>query len=166
MKLRSTTTGNETARGDASAAPDNPGTSPIAKEEGHEVCAMSNDEKMMQVLALSSSHRSIDLGENQDSSTMSIAKEKGHEIGAMSYDRETMQALASSSSRRSIELGKSQDGSTSFKQPEYGRTRSNNAETMHMITSSTWHHYGNENVPTRLRTSPEGITMSYVSETA
>jgi hypothetical protein len=51
-----------------SIAKENPGTLSNAKEEGHEVCAMSNDEKTMQVLASSSSIRSIGLGQNQEGS--------------------------------------------------------------------------------------------------
>ena len=60
IKTRSRTKGNETMRGDASAAPDNPGNSRIREERGHEARAPSNNTTTTQMLASLSTHRSIE----------------------------------------------------------------------------------------------------------
>ena len=69
--IRSMAKGNKAARGNTSAAPDNPGNSRIREEWGHEARAPSNNTTMMQKLALSSSHRSIEQGQNQTGSASS-----------------------------------------------------------------------------------------------
>ena len=65
IKTRSRTKGNKTTRGNASAAPDSPGISGIREERGHEACALSNNTMTTQMLASSSFHCSMELGQNQ-----------------------------------------------------------------------------------------------------
>ena len=65
IKTRSMAKGNEAMRGDAPAAPDNPGNSRIRQERGHEACAPSDNTTMMQRLASLLFHRSMELGQNQ-----------------------------------------------------------------------------------------------------
>ena len=70
-KTRSMAKGNEATRGDTSATPDNPGNSRIREERGHEARAPSNNTTTLQMLALSSSHCSIEQGQNQSGSASS-----------------------------------------------------------------------------------------------
>ena len=58
-------------RGDASAAPDNPGILRIREERGHEACAPSYNTMMMQMLVSSLFCRSMELGQNQSGSASS-----------------------------------------------------------------------------------------------
>ena len=71
IKTRSIAKGNEATRGDTSAAPDNPGNLRIREERGHKACALSYNTTTMQMFASSSSHRSMELGQNQSSSALS-----------------------------------------------------------------------------------------------
>ena len=70
-KTRSATKGNKTARGDTSATPDNPGNLRKHEERGHEAHATSYSRMTIQMLALLSSHRSMELGQNQSGSASS-----------------------------------------------------------------------------------------------
>ena len=90
---RSMAKGNEAMRGDASATPDNPGYSRIKEERGHKACAPSNNTMMMQKLALSLSHSSIEQGQNQSHSASSEQPGSGH---TMSNEARMMQTTASS----------------------------------------------------------------------
>ena len=85
--------GNEAARGNASAAPDNPGNSRIREERGHEARALSYNTMTTQTLASSSSHRSIERGQNQSGSASS---ERPGSHCTTSNEARTMQTTASS----------------------------------------------------------------------
>ena len=63
--------GNEAMRDDASATPDNPGYSRIREERGHKACDPLYNTTMTQMLASSSSRRSIERGQNQSGSALS-----------------------------------------------------------------------------------------------
>ena len=71
IKTRSMAKGNEAARGDTSAAPDNPGYLRIEEERGHKARALSYNTTMTQMLVLSSSRHSMELGQNQSGSASS-----------------------------------------------------------------------------------------------
>src|SRR5271154_3901365 len=90
---RSMAKGNEAARSDASAAPDNPGNSRIREERGHEACALSNNTTTTQTFASSSTHRSIERGQNQTGSASSELPGNGR---TTSNEARTMQTTASS----------------------------------------------------------------------
>ena len=70
-KTRSMAKGNKTTRGNASATPDNPGNLRMREERGHEAHALSYNTPTMQTLALLSSHRSMELGQNWSGSALS-----------------------------------------------------------------------------------------------
>ena len=93
IKNRSMAKGNEATRGDASAAPDNPGNSRIREERGHEARALSNNTTTTQMLMSSSSHRSIERGQNQSGSASS---ERPGSRCMTSNEARTMQTTASS----------------------------------------------------------------------
>ena len=93
IKTRSRTKGNETTRGDASAAPDDPGISGIREERGHEARALSNNTTTTQMLASSLTHRSIEWGQNQSGSALS---ERPGSRCMTSNEARTMQTTASS----------------------------------------------------------------------
>ena len=90
---RSMAKGNEATRGDASAAPDNPGNSRIEEERGHEAHATSHNRTMTQMLTSSLSHRSMELGQNQSGSASPEQPGSGH---MMSNEARMMQTAASS----------------------------------------------------------------------
>ena len=94
-ETRSMAKGNETTRGNASATPDNPGNSRIREERGHKAHAPSHNRMTMQMLASSSSPRSMELGQNQSSSASS---ERPGSRCTMSNEARMMQMTASSMS--------------------------------------------------------------------
>ena len=69
--IRSMAKGNEAMRGDASTAPDNPGYLRIEEERGPKAHALSYNTTTMQMLVFSSSHHSMELGQNQSGSASS-----------------------------------------------------------------------------------------------
>ena len=160
IKTRSRTKGNKTTRGDASAAPDNPGNSRIREERGHKAHALSNNTTTTQMLVSSSTHRSIERGQNETGSASSERPGNGR---TTSTEARTMQTTASStfddygagngpntsgsSSHRSIERGQNQSGSASSERPGSRCTTSNEARTMQRTASSTFDDYGAGNGP-------------------
>ena len=78
-------------RGNASAAPDNPGSLRIREERGHEARALSNNTMTMQMLVSSSSHHSIERGQNQSGSASSERPVNGR---TMSNKARMMQTTA------------------------------------------------------------------------
>ena len=93
IKTRSMAKGNEAARGDTSTTPDNPGNLRIREERGHKARALSNNTTTTQMLALSSSHCSIERGQNQ---TGSASSERPGSCCTTSNEARTMQRTASS----------------------------------------------------------------------
>ena len=93
IKTRSMAKGNKATRGDASAAPDNPKYLRIEEERGHEARALSNNTMTMQILMSSSSHHSIERGQNQSGSALSERPGSGH---TTSNEARMMQMIASS----------------------------------------------------------------------
>ena len=68
---RSMAKGNESMRGDASAAPENPGILRKKEERGHKAHARLNNTMTTQKLVSSLSHCSMELGQNKSGSASS-----------------------------------------------------------------------------------------------
>ena len=173
IKTRSRTKGNETTRGDASAAPDNPGISGIREERGHKARALSNNTTTTQMLVSSSFHRSMELGQNQYGSaslerpgsvpTSSERPGNGHTTPNVAR---AMQTTASSTfddygaGNGPNTSGMSSNIPTMSEQPGSVQTTSNEPRTMQTAASSTFNDYRAENGPGSLRTSSSVPTTS------
>ena len=124
IKTRSMAKGNEAARGDTSTTPDNPGNLRIRKERGHEARALSNNTTTTQMLVSSSSHRSIERGQNQSGSASS---ERPGSRCTMSNEARMMQRIASSTF----------DDYGAGNGPNTSGTSSNNARMVQTIAPSS-----------------------------
>ena len=166
IKTRSRTKGNETTRGDASAAPDNPGISGLREERGHEARALSNNTTTMQMLASSSFHCSMELGQNQYGSasleqpgSIPASSERPGNGRMTPNEARAMPTTASSTfddygaGNGPNISGMSSNIPTTSEWPGSVQTTSNEARTMQTAASSTFDDYRAENGPGPLRTS-------------
>ena len=160
IKNRSMAKGNEATRGDASAAPDNPGNLRIREERGHEARAPSNNTTTTQKHTSSSFHHSMELGQNQYGSASLERPGSVPTSSEWPWNSRTMpnvaRAMQTTASSMFDDYGAGNGPSTSVmssdipttsEQPGSVQTTSNEARMMQTAASSTFDDYRVENGP-------------------